>query len=131
MKTIASRFAAAALLALAISPVTAQEALQSYIVVLSPGTANVPEVAAEVARAYGGAPGFIYQHALKGFSITASPQVATAIASSPLVAYVEKDMPRSIYAQTVPTGIQRIFATATPTSTLTAPTTGESTSTSR
>jgi subtilisin len=110
MKSIASRFAAAALLALAISPVTAQEAVQSYIVVLGPGTANVPEVAAEVARAYGGAPGFVYQHALKGFSITASPQVATAIASSPLVAYVEKDMPRSIYAQTVPTGIQRIFA---------------------
>jgi subtilisin len=110
MKTIASRFTAAALLALAISPVTAQEAVQSYIVVLSPGTANVPEVAAEVARAYGGAPGFVYQHALKGFSITASPQAATAIASSPLVAYVEKDMPRSIYAQAVPTGIQRIFA---------------------
>jgi subtilisin len=112
MKSIASRFAAAALLALAISPVTAQEAVQSYIVVLGPGTANVPEVAAEVARAYGGAPGFVYQHALKGFSITASPQVATAIASSPLVAYVEKDMLRSIYAQTVPTGIQRIFASA-------------------
>ena len=112
MKSIVSRLAIAALLAAAISPVAAQDALQSYIVVLRPGTANVPEVAAEVARAYGGQPGFVYQHALKGFSIKASPQAAAAIASSPLVAYVERDMPQSIHAQTVPTGIKRIFANA-------------------
>jgi len=112
MRTIISRVATAALLALAISPVAAQDALQAYIVVLRPGAANVPEVAADVARAYGGQPGFVYQHALKGFSIKASPQAAAAIASSPLVAYVEKDMLHTIDAQTVPTGIQRIFADA-------------------
>jgi subtilisin family serine protease len=110
MKSIVSRLAAAALIVAAISPVAAQDVLQSYIVVLRPGTANVPEVAAEVARAYGGHPGFVYEHALKGFSIKASPQAAAAIASSPRVAYVERDMPRSIHAQAVPTGIQRIFA---------------------
>lgn len=110
MKSVASRIATAALLVAAISPVAAQDALQSYIVVLRPGTANVPEVAAEVARAYGGQPGFVYQHALKGFSIKASPRAAEAIASSPRVAYVERDMPRSMHAQSVPTGIQRIFA---------------------
>jgi subtilisin family serine protease len=112
MKSIASRLAIAALVAATISPVAAQDALQSYIVVLRPGNANVPEVAAEVARAYGGQPGFVYEHALKGFSIKVSPQAAAAIASSPLVAYVERDMPRSIHAQTVPTGIKRIFADA-------------------
>jgi subtilisin family serine protease len=105
-----SRLATMALLALAISPVAAQDALQSYIVVLRPGTAKVPEVAAEVARAYGGQPGFVYQHALRGFSIKASPQAAAAIASSPLVAYVEKDMLHSIDVQAMPTGIARIFA---------------------
>jgi subtilisin family serine protease len=110
MKSIVSRLAAAALIAAAIFPVAAQDALQSYIVVLRPGTANVPEVAAEVARAYGGQPGFVYEHALKGFSIKASPQAAAAIASSPRVAYVEKDLPHTINAQETPTGIRRIFA---------------------
>ena len=47
MKSIITRLAATALLAAAISPVAAQDALQSYIVVLRPGTANVPEVAAQ------------------------------------------------------------------------------------
>jgi len=112
MKSTAPRLAIAALLAAAISPVVAQDALESYIVVLRPGTANVPEVAAEVARAYGGQPGFVYEHALKGFSIKASPKAAAAIASSPRVAYVEKDMLHSIDAQATPTGIQRIFADA-------------------
>jgi subtilisin family serine protease len=110
MKSIVSRLAAAALFVAAISPVAAQDALQSYIVVLRPGAANVPEVAAEVARAYGGQPGFVYEHALKGFSIKASPQAAAAIASSPRVAYVEKDMLHSIDGQVMPTGIRRIFA---------------------
>jgi subtilisin len=110
MKPFVSRLATATLLALTISPVVAQDALQSYIVVLHPGTAKVPEVAAEVARNYGGQPGFVYEHALRGFAIKASPQAAVAIASSPLVAYVEKDMLHSIDAQAVPTGIQRIFA---------------------
>jgi subtilisin family serine protease len=110
MKSIVSRLAAAALFVAAISPAAAQDALQSYIVVLRPGAANVPEVAAEVARAYGGQPGFVYQHALKGFSIKASPQAAAAIASNPRVAYVEEDMLHSIDAQAMPTGIQRIFA---------------------
>jgi subtilisin len=110
MKSFVARLSAAALIAASISPVAAQDALQSYIVVLRPGTANVPEVAAEVARAYGGQPGFVYEHALKGFSIKASPQAAAAIASSPRVAYVEKDMLHTIDAQEMPTGIRRIFA---------------------
>src|SRR5512139_912820 len=110
MKSVVSRLAVAALFAAAISPVAAQDALQSFIVVLRPGTANVPEVAAEVARAYGGQPGFVYEHALKGFSIKASPQAAAAIASSPRVAYVEKDKLHTIDAQQAPTGIRRIFA---------------------
>ena len=114
MKSSVSRLGVAALLTAAISPVVAQDVLQSYIVVLRPGTANVPEVAADVARAYGGQPGFVYEHALKGFSIKVPPQAAAAIASSPLVAYVERDMPRSIHAQTVPTGIRRIFADTNP-----------------
>jgi subtilisin family serine protease len=114
MKPFVSRLVAAALFVAAISPAVAQDALESYIVVLKPGTANVPEVASEVTRAYGGQPGFVYQHALKGFSIKASPRAAAAIASSPRVAYVERDMPRFIHAQTVPTGLRRMFAATNP-----------------
>jgi hypothetical protein len=110
MKSTVSRFALAVLAAAAITPVAAQDAQQSYIVVLRTGTADVPTVAAEISRAYGGRPGFIYEHALKGFSIRVSSQAAAAIASSPRVAYVERDMPRYIHAQKMPTGIGRIFA---------------------
>ena len=110
MKPFISRIATAALLALAFSPVMAQDAPESWIVVLRPGAAHVPDVASDMARAYGAQRGFVYEHALKGFSMRASPQAAAAIASSPLVAYVEKDMLHTIGEQVMPTGIQRIFA---------------------
>jgi len=83
----------------------------SYIVVFEPGAVSDVEAAAtQLARAHRGQVGFVYQHALKGFSVTLSPQAASALARNPLVAYVETDDPVSIDAQTVPTGIQRIFA---------------------
>jgi len=83
---------------------------QSYIVVLDSGATDVPAVAADLARAHGGQVGFIYEDAIKGFSISVSPQGANGLAHSPQVAYVEADQRRSIDAQTMPTGIQRIFA---------------------
>ena len=114
MKTIISRGLGAALVSAAMTGASAQESPQSYVVVLRPGAANVPTVAQELARAYGGRVGFVYEHALMGFSITASPRAATALASSPLVAYVEQDMLHTISAQDMPTGIQRIFADGNP-----------------
>jgi subtilisin family serine protease len=83
---------------------------QSYIVVLESGIQNVPAVAADLARAHGGHLGFVYEHAIKGFSISMSAQAANSMARSPQVSYVEADDPVSIVAQTVPTGIERIFA---------------------
>ena len=84
--------------------------VQSYIVVLERGTPDVAGVAARAARAHGGRVGFVYEHALHGFSMRMSPQAAAALARNPNVAYVETDDPVSIDVQTVPTGIQRIFA---------------------
>jgi len=110
MKSLHLRLAATVLLAAAIPAAFAQEPLQSYVVVLRPGTPEVPAVAQDLARAYGGQVGFVYEHALRGFSIRTAPQAATALASNPRVAYVEKDMPRFIHAQDLPTGIQRMFA---------------------
>lgn len=82
----------------------------SYVVVLKPGVANVPATAASIARAHGGTIGFVYEHALRGFSVRVPAQAAGAIARNPLVAYVEADQQFTVSAQTVPTGIQRIFA---------------------
>jgi subtilisin family serine protease len=86
----------------------------TYIVVLDDSVAD-PGVAAEhLADAHGGQVGFVYRHALKGFSIAASAQTATALASNPLVRSVEADQVAQIAAQEVPTGVQRIFADDNP-----------------
>ncbi|MBA3402515.1 MAG: S8 family serine peptidase [Actinobacteria bacterium] len=86
----------------------------SYVVVLNPGVADVPGVAAGLTRAHGGTVGFVYEHALRGFSMQASAQAASALGRNPLVAYVEADQRFTVQAQTVPTGIQRIFAPGNP-----------------
>jgi subtilisin family serine protease len=100
---------AAALLSLA-APSVAAPARDSFVVVLQPGTANVPAVAAALAHQAGGRVGFVYEHALKGFSLSAAPAAAKGLAKNPTVAYVEADRLWSIEAQTVPTGISRTFA---------------------
>lgn len=83
----------------------------SYIVLFERGAvADVEAAANQLARAHGGQLGFVYQHALEGFSISLSASAAAALARNPMIAYVETDDPVSIAAQTVPTGVQRIFA---------------------
>lgn len=84
--------------------------LERMIVVFEPGTGNVPALAAELTARYGRAPMFVYQTALKGFAAELPEPAAAALGQHPAVAYVEPDMPRSIFAQTVPTGVRRIFA---------------------
>ncbi len=83
----------------------------SYIVVLQPGTADVAGVAADLAASARGEVGFVYEHAIEGFSITASDAAARALARNPRVAYVERDQEVTLAAQDAPTGIDRIFAT--------------------
>ena len=67
-----------------------------------------------LAKAYGLQPGFIYQHALKGMSAVVPDGRLTALQHDPRVSYVVEDMERSISEQTLPTGIQRIFADTNP-----------------
>src|SRR6056297_1388733 len=83
----------------------------SFIVVLEPGVGDVPGAAAQLAASVRGDVGFVYQHSVQGFSITASDAAAAALARNPRVAYVERDQKVTLAAQTVPTGIDRIFAT--------------------
>ena len=53
---------------------------ESFVVVLEAGTGDVPAVAAELARGAGGRVGHVYQHSIQGFSMTASPAAAAALA---------------------------------------------------
>src|SRR5512141_2976523 len=84
-----------------------------YIIVFK-DTVNPASEAPGVANAYGLQPGFVYQHALKGMAALVPPGRLLALQHDPRVAYVVEDMMRSIDAQSMPTGIQRIFADTNP-----------------
>jgi subtilisin len=87
----------------------ATPAAQPYIIVFN-DTVDVPAAAQALERAHGLQTGFIYEHALKGMSAMVPAGRLIALQKDPRVKYVVEDMERSISAQTVPTGIQRIFA---------------------
>ncbi|GAA2511302.1 S8 family peptidase [Pilimelia columellifera] len=61
----------------------------SYIVAWSPGAGA--EQAATLVRSFGGQVTRTYQHALNGFTISATPAQARRLAADPTVAYVEQD----------------------------------------
>ena len=82
---------AAIVLALAGSGSAAPAGKSTYIVVLKASAAEVPEVARDHARRFGGDVQFIYTHALTGYAATLPDAAAVAIARLPMVAYVEPD----------------------------------------
>jgi subtilisin len=84
--------------------------LRPYIVVLRDGVSDVAGAADALVGPYGRRPDHVYEHALKGFAVQLPAGVDRAIARNPMVAFVEPDLPVSIAAQEVPTGIRRIFA---------------------
>jgi subtilisin family serine protease len=63
----------------------------SYIVVLRPGVTDVAGVATRLARVHDGDLGYVYSHALDGFSIDVDRPGALAIAADPRVALVEQN----------------------------------------
>ncbi|GAA2354527.1 S8 family serine peptidase [Nonomuraea africana] len=90
------------------------EPARDYIVVLQDG-ADSPSVANEHARDKGAVPGRVYRHALRGYSAKMTPAAARAIAQDSRVRWVQPDGVVSISAQTLPTGIDRVDADASPT----------------
>ena len=80
-----------------------------YIVVLEPGTAS-NAVAGEHARTHGARIGFVYQHALKGYSAVIPKARLAALRADDRVAYVERDGVVTATAQTLPWGIDKIDA---------------------
>lgn len=87
---------------------------ERYIVVLNPGSGMPDQVAADIGMRSNGRVGYVYEHALQGFSIMVPRVALQGIARDPRVAFVEKDTPMSIVSQTTPTGIQRTFAAGNP-----------------
>jgi len=90
-----------------------QPEMVRYIVVLNDNVDSPGDVGLEIARQAGGQVGFVYEHALKGFSIELPQPALAGVARNPKVKYVESD--NEVYAfgnfeQTIPTGIMRIFA---------------------
>jgi subtilisin family serine protease len=85
--------------------------LDSYIVVFKPhAVGNVADAAQELARRHGGTVGFVYQYALKGFSVRVPAEAAAHIAADPRVDYVEPDAPVEAFATQSPAtwGLDRI-----------------------
>jgi subtilisin family serine protease len=77
----------------AATPAAASQRIPNrYIVVLRNDVRDVPGLARGLAAAHSGSVGFVYEAALKGFSITlGSDAAADAIARNPNVAYVEPE----------------------------------------
>jgi subtilisin family serine protease len=73
-----------------------------YIVVLQDGVSDVPRVAGTLASAHGAIPEHVYQHALKGFSVTLPAQAAAALAADPQVKYIEPDQIATIVGGVTP-----------------------------
>ena len=79
-----------------------------YIVVVKGSAASPGRVAQRHAGRYGAKVGFVYRHALKGYSATLTAAGAADLRADPDVAAVVVDQPVHTFAQTLPTGINRI-----------------------
>lgn len=86
----------------------------SYIVVFN-DSVDSTQVATEQAGRFGLTVGNTFHSALQGFSARMPAVVADLLAQDPRVAYVQKDEVVQISAQTVPTGVNRADADASPT----------------
>jgi subtilisin family serine protease len=83
---------------------------EGHIVVLKDDTRDVPAVAAEHARNFGARLRYVYTHALKGYAAAIAPERLAHIQNDPRVLFVSEDRPVSTFAETLPTGVDRIGA---------------------
>jgi aqualysin 1 len=91
-------------------------ARESFIVVLDDSVPSAATVASRHAALVGGDVSFVYEHALKGYAISVSPDLVGVIEADPLVAYVERDQPmQAVTTQNGATwGLDRIDQRALP-----------------
>lgn len=80
---------------------------ERVVVVFHDDVADPEPAARELARAHGASLGFVYRHALKGFSAEVPADRVDALARDPRVALVEPDLVFEAFGQTLPTGVDR------------------------
>jgi aqualysin 1 len=83
---------------------------ERYIVVLNNGVSDPGQVANAMARRHGLGVGFVYSHALKGFSAVIPNEHVGTMRADERVAYIEPDKTTYPEAQTLPWGIDRVEA---------------------
>jgi PKD repeat protein len=89
--------------------------LERVIVVLKEGSDPPSQVGRELARLHGGSIGFVYENAIRGFSLAVPAAAVAGIRKNPNVAYVEADIEVfTTGTQPVPTGVNRVDADANP-----------------
>lgn len=81
-----------------------------YIVVLKEDASDPGRAAHGMARRYGLKVGFVYGHALEGFSATISGARLQNIRADERVDYIERDTTMRTAAQTLPWGVDRVQA---------------------
>jgi subtilisin family serine protease len=96
-------------------PSAASAAPERYIVVLKDGVSDSAEVARQHSSRHGASVGFVYGHALKGYSATIPSERVAVLRADSRVAYVVSDGVASAVAQTLPWGIDRVDADASST----------------
>jgi subtilisin family serine protease len=122
-KVIALLAVVGAVLALQAGGVLAQEQPQTpqqntsdrYIVMLNDNVSRPGQVANAHAAKYAAQVGFVYSHAIKGYSAVISDNRLDNIKEDPSVAYVEQDRVATAVDQTTPWGINKIDADASST----------------
>src|SRR3712207_1632562 len=86
------------------------DAADSYIVVLEEDVDHPSQVASGMEQRQDLEVGFVYSNALEGFSAEIPDEDLAAVRANPRVAYIERDRPVHVVAQTIPWGIRRIGA---------------------
>jgi subtilisin family serine protease len=87
---------------------------ERIVVVLHDNVADPEAAAADLASWHSAKVGFVYRHALSGFSAEVPSHRINALARDPRVAYVEPDYVFHTFEQALPTGIDRVEADQNP-----------------
>jgi subtilisin family serine protease len=82
---------------------------EKYIVLFQ-DNADVDSVVSELSLKHNFKAEFKYKHAVKGFAGTLPPGIVDKLKKDPRIRLIEKDLPVQAYAQTLPTGVNRIEA---------------------
>lgn len=113
-RSLVAALAMMAVVAALLPQAQAAQTTNGYIVVLK-GNADPDSVSAEHSSRFGARVEYRYHSALKGYAGQLTEDAAAQISADSRVAWVERDKPVHITAQSLPTGINRVDADLSPT----------------